>query len=133
MSANRREFTRARVRGLEATLYTDEHGRRDGEADDVSLGGVHIRLEGGPPVGTPCRLYLRLDGGRIGVSLHGAGVVARRDEHGVGVRLDSVDEDAFAHLRRLVLLNAQDPEQIEDETERHLGVRPENGTSAPRG
>ena len=128
MSSNRREFSRAHVLGLLATLYTDEHGRLDGRVDDVSLGGLHVLLASPPPVGTPFRLYLRLEGRPGGLSLHASGVVARRDEGGVGLRLDSVDEEAFAHLRRLVLLNADDPERAESEMDEHLGLRPRSGT-----
>ena len=129
MSPNRREFSRAHVLGLQATLYTDEHGRLDGLADDVSLGGVHVVLDSAPAVGTLCRIYLRLDARPGGLALNAVGVVVRRDTAGVGLRLDSVDEEAFAHLRRLVLLNAEDPEMVENEIDQHLGIRPHSGTN----
>jgi hypothetical protein len=103
VSSNRREFSRAHLSGLVATLYTDEDGRLDCNVDDVSLGGVHVVLQ--------------------------SRVVARRDATGVGLRLDSVDEETFAHLRRLVMLNAEDPDQVEAEIDQHLGIRPHSGTN----
>lgn len=131
MSDNRREFTRAPVR-LEATLYTEDHQRFDGTLVDLSMGGAFLKLEHRPDPNAACRIVLRLCSAKGCMSLHAAGVVVRIDSHGVGVRVDSVDEDAYMHMRRLVLLNAEDPERVEDELAAHSGVRPRDGKEAQR-
>lgn len=131
MSDNRREFTRAPVK-LEATLYTEDHERFDGTLIDLSMGGIFLRLERRPLPLSTCRIVLRLCSPKGCMSLHASGVVVRMDKDGVGVRVDSVDEDAFMHMRRLVLLNAEDPDQVEDELAAHSGVRPRGGKEAGR-
>jgi len=129
MSTDKREFTRAPVK-LEATLYSENHERYDGTLVDLSMGGIYLRLEQRPAPNSSCRIVLRLCSPKGCLSLHAAGVVVRLDKAGVGVRVDSVDEDAYMHMRRLVLLNAEDPDQVEDELAAHGGILPRRGTPA---
>lgn len=129
MNEDKREFTRAPVK-LEATLYTESHERFDGTMADLSMGGIYLRMQHRPAPSSACRIVLRLCSSKGCMSLHASGVVVRIDAGGVGVRVDSVDEEAFMHMRRLVMLNAEDPDQVEDELSTRQGLRPRGGNQS---
>ena len=80
--------------------------------EDVSLKGVRCAHEPGLVVGMDCVVELALsEEARIEVE----GVVVRSDADGTAVDFGAMDEDSFAHLRRLVQFNASDPDAIDRE------------------
>lgn len=84
--------------------------------DDISLKGALLEL---PPdwrgkVGEPCRLSLRL-GGAAEMTIVMWGRITHIEGLRAGFGCDSTDVDSVTHLRRLVELNAGDPELLERE------------------
>lgn len=62
--------------------------------------------------GEACQLIIPVAGGiRIAVE----GVVVRSDGESTAIRFTGMDPDSFTHLRRMVELNANDPDRIERE------------------
>ena len=124
-TSDRRQFARANV-NLKCTLYT-EHGPIEGVVGNMSMRGVYVVTHIKPPLGTPCNVFIRLADTSNVLSLQISGSIARHDRDGVGVRLDVLAFEAFQHLSRIVLLNSDDPDEVEAEMDRHVGLRPRTG------
>lgn len=128
---NQRKFTRVGAR-LKCTLYT-EHGPSEGFVGNMSMGGIYIVTDLKPPMGMSCNVFIRLADSSNALSIQISGTVVRHDEEGVGVRMDQVAFEAFQHLSRLVLLNSDDPDEVENEMESHVGLRPKTGKDRRKG
>lgn len=115
-----REFTRNPVHV--ATTVRDARGRAiPGETEELSLNGLFIRCAECLPLDSPCHVTLTLGDGlaHIEVDARVANVSAR----GMGIAFDEMEPESFAHLKRLVLYNARDLDQVEAEIENHVGFK----------
>ena len=113
----RRRFWRA-VFSAPVNLTGDDFGI-DATLDDISLKGALVE---GPAswhgaVGERCHLTLLL-GGEPSAKIVMEGHIAHIEGRRVGLMCDSIDLDSITHLRRLVELNAGDPELLD----RELGI-----------
>lgn len=81
---------------------------------DISLKGALLEMNQAwhGEHGVKCQLKLELQPGAI-ITMRG--VVAHLQGHQLGIRCDEIDLDSITHLRRLVELNAGDPELLERE------------------
>lgn len=108
----RRHFWRAHFR---SPVRLALHGQTV-EADlwDISLKGALVETPPGWPgkAGDRCQLRLHL-GPETAIGM--SATVSHVDGRRVGLRCDSIDLDSVTHLRRLVELNAGDPELLERE------------------
>lgn len=79
---------------------------------DLSHKGVFVLGELPLKVGQSCGVTIQL-GRAAGDSpvLHMEGKVARITDEGVAIDFVSMDPDTYMHLRNLVLLNAENPQQ----------------------
>lgn len=120
---NQREFTRVRSSVPVDCIFAD--GRiLAGATKDVSLNGCFVPCPQPPPEDTPCTAVLHLDGrgGAIRVEAHAE--VARVRAEGFALRFNELVEiDSYQHLRNLILYNAADPNQAENEFDSHLGLK----------
>jgi len=115
---NQREFTRVRTR---IPVDIDAAGTVvSGEVRDISLNGLWMPATAPPPAGTPCRVVLHLDA----VTVQAVGRIVRSVADGFAVHFDELLEvESYEHLRNLILYNAQDPGQAEQEFDSHLGLK----------
>lgn len=109
---DRRHFWRAHFHSLVQIVM---HGQvSEAELFDISLKGALINVPAAWPgkSGDACQLRLRLSGDAT-ISMHATitHIAGRR----VGLHCDNIDLDSVTHLRRLVELNAGDPELLERE------------------
>ena len=121
LHAHRREFTRASVTfEVEATS-----GRRTlrGTSRDVSLKGAFMQCEAPFEVDTECEFTLLLPGPDEPVRISVAGRVVRAEASGMAVEFTELGMESYEHLKALVLYNAADWEQVEEEFATHLGLR----------
>lgn len=109
---DRRQFWRAH---FHSPVQIAMHGQA-GEADlyDISLKGALIKVADDwlGKAGDTCQLRLRLGGDAV-IGMHAT--VAHIDGRRVGLHCDSIDIDSATHLRRLVELNAGDPNLLDRE------------------
>jgi hypothetical protein len=42
----------------------------------------------------------------------------------MAIEFDRVEVESFEHLKQLILLNSSDPDNVWEEFERHLGLKP---------
>ncbi len=121
-STESREFSRSSVRTrVEIRLATGV--LVEGEARDVSLNGLLFETERALPIGHEAKISLILSGGSKEHRIETTGRVARIEARGVAFTFDRVDAESLEHLRQLVLFNADDVEQVEQEFSEHVGLR----------
>lgn len=120
-----RAFERADIE-MQARLF-HETGEIDGEVDNVSLYGLHMRprsgrLESLQP-GQPIEIHLDLTGGtsQLDIEIHGS--VAYRDIDGVGVHIEQLGLDSFVHWRNVVSLATGDSDRLDVEFAEYLRSR----------
>jgi hypothetical protein len=76
--------------------------------------------------GEACQLIIPVAGGiRIAVE----GLVVRSDGESTAIRFTGMDPESFTHLRRMVELNAHDPDRIERELRGEKTTPPESRKS----
>ena len=112
----RRRFWRAAFSAPVTLISDSDSATVHTMLDDISLKGALLEL---PPewrgkVGEPCRLSLRL-GGAAETNIVMCGRITHIEGARAGFSCDSIDLDSVTHLRRLVELNAGDPQLLERE------------------
>ncbi len=110
--ANRRQFWRAAFHSPVRLIGTG--GTVSAELLDISLRGalVEVPAKWMGHLGDSCHIKLRLSDEAAIVM---AAEVAHVDGRQVGLRCLRIDVDSITHLRRLVELNAGDPELLDRE------------------
>ena len=117
---NRREFTRVRIH-VEVEVSSDDRATISGTVEDLSLNGAYVPCTGRLPVGTSCKVELMLDGRDIRLTAEAE--VSREDERGIAVEFKGIPLDDLEHLRNLIRYNADDPNQVEEEFDSHIGLK----------
>lgn len=97
------------------TLFTPDKKLENLSSRDLSLKGVYVETKDSLPIGTEVQIVVDLAGSTSLLSLRMVGQVARLDDEGMGLDFSEVDLDSFFHLRNIVLYNAEDPAEVDDE------------------
>ncbi len=120
----KREFSRSPV-AVEVDVTGDDFQITVREIRNVSMGGVGIApCDEEIPVGCECRVRLYLGGRLSGVCIEAEGRVARADDEEIGIEFtEIIGADSYQHLKRLVLLNSEDPRAVQEEFGAHLGIK----------
>ena len=110
---NKRYFKRVNFHvdaaaSIDDTLYT-------GELFDISLKGALIKMKNdlGIPSGKACSVMLKLPNSIITLEFE-ARIVHKQDNF-LGFKFEGADVDSITHLRRLLVLNTGDEEEIDRE------------------
>ena len=119
----RREFIRVpfktatSVRTADRTLWSSN-------TLDLSMNGIRIETrELPPPQGTVCEIEMVLSEDDPPVIIEARGAVVRSAPGTLALHFSEVDFDSYLHLRQLILLNADDADQAEQQIRRHWGIR----------
>lgn len=122
-AGHNREFTRITTM-LEADVA---FGGRTiaGLTRDVSVKGMLLTCAEQPAAGSEIRCTIYLDGRHGQARVNALAVVARALPTAIAVEFrELLDPESLGYLQNLVLYNAADPRQVEDEFDRHLGLKP---------
>lgn len=108
-----RSFTRV---PFDNPVLVNVNGERHrGRADNLSLYGVFIRMEGKPDVDTTVEVTIPIlhesEEKYIGVN----GVVARHAGDGIGIRFQQLDVDTFIEIKNIVTVGTGNENLIMDE------------------
>jgi hypothetical protein len=122
-AGDNREFTRIATM-LEADIEVD--GRTiAGQTRDVSVKGMLLACADPPAAGSDCRCTIYLDSRHGQARVHAQAVVARVLPEAIALEFrELLDPESLVYLRNLVLYNAADPQQVEEEFDRHLELKP---------
>lgn len=77
----------------------------EADSTDLSLKGIFIPTENRFSIGTTCIITLYLTGGIDKIELLIKGSVVRVSDKGMGIGFDSMDVDAYSHLKNIVAYN----------------------------
>ena len=117
-----REFSRVPVK-IQLKLRVDGEVVFSGPTDDVSMKGLSFKTDKRFPLDTECDLILFLEGTTPPVEFQATGKIQRHMDSGMGVLFSEIDLEAYDHLHNLVLMNSEDPDQVEKEFRDHLGIK----------
>jgi hypothetical protein len=109
-----------------------------GDRTIQSESGINISMRGlrastgdkAPAAGAVCsaRIILNASGDRTIIQADGR--IVRSEEGSVAMEFTGLDIDSYHHLRQLIINNADDPEQAEQEFLHHWGIRkPQPGSA----
>ena len=114
----KREFTRVSTK-----IRAEVTAILSGRTRDMSVKGFYLVCDRSLPVGTEClvAVYLGEPPGQVRIEM--AGTVVRVDDTGMAIEFSKMDIDSFDHLRKLVLYNSTDTDQVEQELKGHLGLK----------
>ena len=115
-----REFTRNVIR-LEVQVSTDQQQEIPGRSREVSMNGLYVMCCDTLEPGTECTVTITLNDGTTRIT--STGNVINVHDSGMGIAFDEMDPESFQHLRKLVLLNAPDPDIVEAELGNHVGFK----------
>ena len=120
---NEREFSRVSVQ-VKVEIDWDSE-QFSAMAYDVSLNGVRIKSDArfDPEKLCSIRLILGDDGdGAEPIVIQAHGCAVRSDGEFVAVHFNDLDLEGYEHLKRLILYNAVDLEQVDREFNAHIGL-----------
>ncbi len=121
MSDNRRSFTRVHTH-LRADVSAGSVSC-PGEIEDLSLSGVSLRCDATLAPDTPCQVTLVLAGADPALRIELSGKVHRTDQGVIVITFEETDSESYAHLRSLILANAENTDSVEDEFDTSLGLK----------
>lgn len=119
---NTREFTRVAV---QVPVEVEAGGRSltGIVTGNVSMKGLLLRTDETLEVGTACNLRIPLVEGVAEVRAEAE--VVRVYPGALAFQFTRIlGTESFEHLQRLVIYNAQDPDQVDSEFQAHIGIRP---------
>ncbi len=123
-AAEKREFTRVPIH-LNVEFSSPQRGTSSAcELRDVSMNGLYIHCDDPLPIGSDCKIAVILGGEEAPIRIEVNGKIARVDADGMGMEItEIIGIESFAHLRNLVLYNASNVDQVEQEFHEHIGIK----------
>ena len=120
--STQREFTRVPVH----IWGTFKEGKREivtAEITSLSLRGCYASTFEALPMDAqyPLTLFTEDDDSALHITV--AARVVRSDQDGMGIEFTEMPLESYDHLRRMVLMNATDPERVEKEFRDHIGLK----------
>ncbi len=89
-------------------VIMDPHGEKmelSVDSKNLSLRGIFAQTEKKFQNGTDCSVIIHLTGSVEDIRLNIQGKVARQDKTGVGIIFETMDVDAYTHLKNIVKYN----------------------------
>ena len=86
---------------------------------DISMKGIYCFTDEPFEKDSPCTVELQLTGTSSELWLRIDGKVVRTDSTGMAIIFDSMDLDAFIHLKNILYYNSGEPDRIDQEIIRH--------------
>ena len=119
--SNHREFTRVPV-NCHAEVRAAGRPIPCTAISTLSMNGMFVQTTEPLPVGTECEINISLVEHEIEIELLAS--VVRNYPDGIAFQFTKIlGPESYGHLRNLVLYNASDTGQVEDEFEAHAGIK----------
>ncbi len=120
---NKREFTRVPI-AIEVEATAGNATIISSQTKDLSMKGMYVVCDNPFPLGTQCHVVLFLGSRNSSPSVEVGGRIARIDDAGMGIEFTKImGLESFDHLRNLVLHNAPETTEVEQELKEHLGLK----------
>lgn len=119
---NRRDFSRVTIH-IDAEIVCGEKVI-SGRLVDVSMRGMRLACDETLPLQSECSVTCFLGDSRESLlQIRANGKVVRVLDDSISIEITGIDLDSFEHLRNLVLMNADNGSQVEDELKSHIGLK----------
>lgn len=121
-SRDQRDFTRVHADLAVEVTVGDQHVANC-HLEDLSMSGASLSVKGRLPDGVSCEVAITLLGAEPPVRIIAKGAISRSQENRIAVEFSEMDDESFVHLQKLVLFNAEDPAQVENELDTSVGIK----------
>lgn len=118
----KREFTRVPIH-IWGTFREGGQERVTAEISQISLRGCYACTFDTLPAGTELNLTLFTEDDTHALHIEVAARIVRSDDNGMGVEFTEMPLESYDHLRKMVLLNSNEPEKVEREFRTHIGLK----------
>ncbi|MGM0426138.1 MAG: PilZ domain-containing protein [Thermodesulfobacteriota bacterium] len=122
MDDEKRRFSRVPFRVKMERVVDNEVYAAPG-VEDLSIGGCRLPVEAEVNEGDPCRIKIFLSGTNSKLSVKVAGTIRRREPGFIAVKFNEIEPDSLFHLQNIIRFNHPDAEKVEQEIEKHPGVK----------
>jgi len=119
---NQREFSRV---GVPVRVAIERQGLPTfhAVASDVSLNGIRIASDESFDADVRCDVKVMLGGeGGEPIVIDAHGCVVRSDGQFIAIHFDELELEGYNHLKKLILYNSLDSDQVEREFDAHIGL-----------
>jgi hypothetical protein len=108
----------------EVEIHIGDRTIRSGSGVNISMRGLRVSTEQeAPAAGAPCSAKIILKASKDRVSILAEGTIVRSEQGSVAMEFSGLDIDSYHHLRQLIINNAENAEQAEQEFIEHWGIR----------
>jgi len=104
---------------VEVELATNAGSPVHGRLVDLSVLGLRMEAPGRLPMGTSCRIRLRVEESPAGIEARGT--VVRTEDGSLALRFDELPYESYELLRTLLLRCTDDPSALDDELSDRMG------------
>lgn len=122
MSDENRRFSRIPFK-VEVELRIDDNLYRCEEISNLSVGGCLLPIKKDLPADAPCTIKIILEGAAEKLNVLIEGEIVRTVPEGVAVKFTRIDPESLFHLQNIIRYNAPDADAIEQEINRHPGIK----------
>jgi len=119
-SEKSREFTRLSI-PVKIEVKTHDSEPIAATALNISMSGVLLRSDRKLATDTPCEIHIIL-GENDPLVIVSHGKVLRSTQNELAVGFTEMDLNGFSHMKNLLLYNAPDANQIDEEFSSHIGL-----------
>lgn len=102
MTCERRKFARIRLDAPASLFLYQVDVRLTGAIIDLSMGGCFFPIKNELPLGEKCHLQLLVGEGLEAQSINLTGIIARRDNTGVGIQFTDLTPQCLASLECVI-------------------------------
>ncbi|MBV5318075.1 MAG: PilZ domain-containing protein [Desulfobulbaceae bacterium] len=117
----KRRFTRIGF-NMAAELTVNEQHYSFAQVGNLSVGGCLLETAEMLPAGASCRFWLPLEPTDPTLGVEVFGEIIRCDGETISVRFTRIDPESLFHLQNIIRYNAPDPDRVENEISKHLGL-----------
>jgi len=122
MADNKRRFTRIPFK-MDTELMVQGEVYKAEDISNLSIGGCVLPIVAELEPETACQLKIILNGIADGISINVDGEIIRSDQDTIAVKFTRIDPDSLFHLQNIVRYNSPDADTIEDEINKHPGLK----------
>ncbi len=108
MNRERRQDKRIRFESRVCIMTDDGMVSAEADSRNISLMGIYLVPEKKLPLKTFCSLKISIQGASSSMDFTVRGKVCRVDERGMGIAFLDMKEDAFIHIKNLIMLHTAD-------------------------
>ncbi len=105
MNRERRQDKRIRFESRVCIMTDDGMVSAEADSRNISLMGIYLVPEKKLPLKTFCSLKISIQGASSSMDFTVRGKVCRVDERGMGIAFLDMKEDAFIHIKNLIMLH----------------------------